>query len=178
MKTLKAFNAPTPLFGDTFPKLPRLALNLLLFCFSSYAEVTGMHQCTFFSVGCGIEIEPSSSHLNPDDWKFPLCGPGNSSFAKVHNHQDLRMTFKTHLKRPSTIVCTCIPNFEEVSTSRRTSGLCLASSLKDSVSKTCKWHLRNTTHARVPAQMCTYHMYTWKIRLVKQPGRLLSLKCK
>lgn len=160
MKTLKAFNTPTLLFGDTFPKLPRLALNLLLFCFSSYAEMTGMHQCTFFLWGVVLKLNlvPHTSTLMTE--KFSLCGPGNSSFAKVHNHQDLRMTFKTHLKRPSTIVCTCVPNFEEVSTSRRTSGLCLASSLKDSVSKTCKWHLRNTTHARVPAQMCTYHMYT------------------
>lgn len=90
-----------------------------------------MHQLYSFSVGCGIEIEPRSSHLNPEDLKFSLCGPRNSSVAKVHNHQDLSLTFKTHLKKPSTIVCSCNPSFEEVSTGRRTLGLCVASSLKD-----------------------------------------------
>lgn len=149
--------------------------------YSALVATLRWQACTsvlFFLWGVVLKLNlvPHTSTLMTEN--FSHCGPGNSSFAKVHNHQDLRMTFKTHLKRPSTIVCTCIPNFEEVSTSRRTSGLCLASSLKDSVSKTCNWHLRNTTHACVPAQMCTYDMYTWKIRLVKQPGRLLSLKCK
>lgn len=68
-------------------------------------------------VGCGIGIEPRSSHLNPEDLtecfyislKLSLYDLWTSSVAEVHNQENLSLISKTHLKRPSIVVCTCNP---------------------------------------------------------------------